>query len=81
MLYGASCRVAKAMGYRKVITYILESEPGTSLKAAGFQCEGRAGGLEWNGRSKPKTTDQYPHELKTRWSKELEAMKNVREPE
>ena len=24
MLYGASCRAAKAMGYRRVITYILE---------------------------------------------------------
>ena len=25
MLYGACCRVAKAMGYKKIITYILES--------------------------------------------------------
>ena len=78
MLYGASCRAAKAMGYRRVITYILESEPGTSLKAAGFHCEGRAGGFEWNGSRKPKDADQYPHEMKTRWSKEMEVATNAR---
>lgn len=71
ILYGAACRAAKAMGYTRVITYILESEPGTSLKAAGFKCEGRAGGLEWNGRSKPKDENQYQHEMKTRWVKEV----------
>lgn len=71
MLYGAACRAAKAMGYRRVITYILESESGTSLKASGFTCEGRAGGLEWNGDRKPKRADQYPHEMKTRWVKEV----------
>lgn len=71
MLYGAACRTAKGMGYRKVITYILESESGTSLRASGFVCEGRAGGLEWNGRSKPKTSDQYPHVMKQRWVRTL----------
>ena len=70
ILYGAAYRAAMAMGYKKVITYILASEPGTSLKAAGYKCEGKAGGLEWNGRSKPKSSDLYPHELKTGWAKE-----------
>lgn len=72
ILYGAAYRAAKAMGYQRVITYILESEPGTSLKAAGYRCEGRAGGLEWNGDRKPKDRNQYPHEYKTRWVKETE---------
>ena len=36
MLYGAAWRAAKGMGYTKIITYILEIEPGTSLKAAGW---------------------------------------------
>lgn len=66
----AAFRAATAMGYKKVVTYILESEPGTSLKAAGYKCEGKAGGLEWNGRSKPKNENQYPHEMKTRWVRE-----------
>ncbi len=57
----------KLAGYRKVITYILQSEPGTSLKASGFYCEGIAGGLSWNGERRPKQENQYPHEMKTRW--------------
>lgn len=36
MLYGAVARAAKAMGYRRVITYTQENESGSSLKAAGF---------------------------------------------
>lgn len=33
-LYGAACRTTKGMGCERVITYILDSEPGTSLRAA-----------------------------------------------
>ncbi len=36
----------RAMGYKKVITYILDSECGASLKASGFVCEGPARGME-----------------------------------
>lgn len=36
MLYGAIWRAAKALGYRRAITYIQGDEAGTSLKAAGF---------------------------------------------
>ena len=70
-LYGAAVRAAKAMGYHKVITYILDSECGASLKASGFVCEGPAGGMEWTGRSKPRDNGQYPHQMKTRWVKIL----------
>lgn len=37
MLYGAAWRAAKALGYRRIVTYTLASEPGTSLKAAGWR--------------------------------------------
>ena len=69
MLYGASCKVAKAMGYKKVITYILESENGASLKASNFICEGKAGGIHWTG-SRNKNQD-IPPEMKIRWAKYL----------
>lgn len=36
-LYGACVRVAKAMGYRRVITYTQEGESGASLKAVGWK--------------------------------------------
>lgn len=68
-LYGACCRIAKDMGYKKIITYILESEPGTSLKASNFTCEGIAGGTHWTG--KRNRGQEIPHEMKTRWAKIL----------
>ena len=37
MLYGAAWRAAKAMGYRRLITYTQEGESGASLKAAGYR--------------------------------------------
>ena len=64
-LYGACCRIAKAMGYKRIITYTLISENGASLKASGFTNEGLAGGVMWTGeRSKNKA---LPHEMKNRW--------------
>lgn len=36
MLYGAVWRAAKAMGYRRCITYTQADESGASLKAAGY---------------------------------------------
>lgn len=69
MLYGASCRVAKAMGYKRIITYILESENGASLKASNFVCEGVAGGTHWTG--KRNRGQAMPKEMKTRWCRIL----------
>ncbi len=37
MLYGACWRCARAMGYRRIITYTQADESGASLRAAGFQ--------------------------------------------
>lgn len=69
MLYGASCRIAKEMGYAKVITYILASESGTSLKASNFICEGEAGGTHWTGAR--NRAQEIPYEMKKRWVKKL----------
>ena len=69
MLYGASCRIAREMGYRRVITYTLVSENGASLKASNFTCEGEAGGTHWTGsRNRGQT---LPAEMKNRWVKEI----------
>lgn len=56
-LYGALCRAAANLGYLSVITYTLESESGSSLLAAGFVCEGAAGGRPgqtWNVQTRPR---------------------------
>ena len=65
-LYGACLRIARNMGYHRVITYTLESENGASLKASNFTCEGEAGGKAWTGR---RERDYYvsPPEKKKRW--------------
>ena len=34
-LYGAAARAAKALGYQRIITYTLDTEPGISLRASG----------------------------------------------
>lgn len=71
MLYGAAARVAKDMGYDKIITYILQSESGTSLKASGWKLDSeKCGGLSWSVPSRPRE-DKGPHELKQRWVKSL----------
>jgi len=78
-LYGACARIAKEMGYKKIITYTLMSEPGTSLKACGFTiCAENVGGVSWNMPGRPREEYQvtlfgeerkYPDEKKVRWEK------------
>ena len=68
MLYAAAWRAAQAMGYRKIITYILDTESGTSLSAAGWSCAGLAGGKRWTGSRRP-VTDLYPAQMKYRYEK------------
>ena len=69
MLYGSAWRAAKALGYTRCITYTLQSEPGTSLRAAGWRCDGSAGGKKWTGKRSGKEPE-YPQEMKIRWVKE-----------
>lgn len=45
-LYGAAARVAGEMGYERIQTYILASEPGTSLRAAGWRLVRSANGAK-----------------------------------
>lgn len=58
-LYAAAWRAAKAMGYRRAITYILETEPGISLKAAGWKEEAVIKGRSWS-RGKRSRSDNHP---------------------
>ena len=69
-LYSACARIAKEMGYKKIITYILETEPGTSLRAAGWICTGKAGGQSWNNKCRKRNDNEYTFINKLRWEKE-----------
>ena len=66
-LYGACVRVARGMGYKRVITYALESEDGASLKASNFRCEGRAGLKQQTGSRQTKYR-VAPAEYKLRYA-------------
>ncbi len=66
ILYGAARRAAFALGFKRVITYTLQSEPGTSLTAAGWKCLGEAGGGSWNRKARPRV-DVHPTGQKQLW--------------
>ena len=66
MLYAAAWRASRAMGYKRIVTYILDTESGTSLKVAGWKCVGQAGGLRWTGKRRPEV-DLYPAQMKLRF--------------
>ena len=66
LLYGASRRVAKEKGYRRGLTFILDSETGTSLRAAGWDFHGPAGGGSWSRPSRGRD-DPIPTSRKQRW--------------
>ena len=85
LLYSACARAAKAMGYLRIITYILDSEPGVSLKASGWSLDPvKSSGGKWhhehvrqlrldawaNGVISARAND-HPIGSKQRWSKDL----------
>ncbi len=84
MLYGAASRAAKALGYRRIITYTLQREPGSSLKASGWILSGEVKAAVWSRPGRPRTivatdlfesnsgrTLKYQPEAKYRWEKQL----------
>ena len=72
ILYAAAARAGLALGYRRIQTYILDDEPGTTLRAAGWTDEDgtRVRGQWEHTDGKPRRDDQ-PTAAKRRWSKSL----------
>jgi len=66
MLYGAAWRAAKAMGYKKLITYTLPNEGGVSLIAAGWRLIGEAGGGNWSRKTRPRIDTEH-QQIKLKW--------------
>jgi len=65
-LLGAARRATFALGYKRLITYTLASEGGTSLKASGYKLVGTAGGGSWDCPSRPRV-DKHPTIQKHLW--------------
>ena len=69
-LYGASSRAAFALGFKRIGTYILASEPGTSLTAAGWRLIGAIPGGSWSRTSRPRV-DKHPLQGKLLFERSL----------
>lgn len=65
-LYGACRRATFALGYKRLVTYTLASESGSSLRGAGWKLIGEAGGGSWSRSSRPRV-DKHPMQRKLRW--------------
>lgn len=62
-LYGAAARATFALGYRRIGTYILKREPGTSLAAAGWKAIAEVRGRSWDTPTR-RRIDRHPTEPK-----------------
>ena len=69
-LYSKAARIAKELGYKQIVTYILDIEKGASLKASGWELDGVTCGGIWSCESRPRV-DKSPICPKQRWIKKL----------
>jgi hypothetical protein len=69
-LYAAARRAAQALGYARIITYILATEPGTSLKAAGWRRSHTVLPTTWNRWDRDRL-DVHPLGEKACWEAKL----------
>lgn len=68
-LYGASARAAKALGYKRIQTYILKEEHGSSLVASGWAFERMSQKVGWHRRG--RVVQEHLFERKQLWYKAL----------
>ena len=66
LLFSRAARAAKTLGYKHIITYVLETENGSALKAAGWSIEAKTSGGAWDCPSRPRQTTA-PTCPKIRW--------------
>lgn len=68
MLYGAAWAAAKAMGYRRLVTYTEKGESGASLRAAGYRIVAqRPARKGWDCMSRPRDDSRYRSIDRTLW--------------
>ena len=80
MLYGWCAREAARQGWRKIITYTRVDEPGTSLRAAGWNQEASVRGRGWHSARRARSnTNSWIDKI--RWAKDLDKpIKSVGSP-
>lgn len=71
-LYGRAAKAAFALGFKRIGTYVLKREPGTSLAAAGWQLIAETPGASWSVPSRPRE-DRHPLEPRLLFEKRADA--------
>lgn len=71
-LYAAAARVGKELGYERIQTFVLDTEPAVTLRAAGWTLVGTSPGGQWKHTAGPRRTDQ-PTCPKQKWERVLNA--------
>lgn len=69
LLYGAAWRAARALGYRRLITYTRRDEGGASLRGAGWRIVAERGPRPgWNMPGRPRVDTSTEHNVqRTLW--------------
>lgn len=70
-LYAASWRAWRAMGGRRLVTYTLQSEPGTSLRGAGWRTVAEVPSANWSRAKRPREWQPIMGQQKLRWEMSL----------
>lgn len=73
-LYGAAARAAKALGFKRIQTFILRDESGVSLKATGWKFERLSHPCGWHHdgeKRKARKVEQHLMNRKQLWYKDL----------
>ncbi len=67
MLYSRVKKIAQVMGYKKVLTYTLTEESGSSLRAVGAQKSGIVKPREWSREKRERNSQDVYKKEKIRW--------------
>ena len=71
-LYSSAAKIAKLLGYSRIITYTLDIELGHSLVASGWKRDGQTKGRNWSTPSRLRDQkSEYQTIDKTRWTRIL----------
>lgn len=82
-LYGGSAKIARLMGFHRIITYTLDSESGASLRAVGWKLAKEGIKSYWASHQVPgrtvKAREHYA-QTKRRWERQLDLVGIEAEP-
>lgn len=67
ILYGRCAKIARLLGYERIITYTLQDEGGASLRAVGAEKVGTVEPGEWNCPNRKRKSHTVYREPKYRW--------------